>query len=755
MITNLQPFIDAGWYTLPLKGALVRLDDGTKTIPKFEANWKDKYTQTRNTTPALIGGVITGQLSNVIAIDCDNELTYRYFRMLDPHNNALFLSKGKLKEGVEQVCGTILYSYHQDLDSSFSSKQNGLALDFMSTNRMVYLPTEANQSKCAINTVPELKPVPPEVLLALLSLQAIKPKSLAPTNTITYRANLYPLVAQFVESGKVDKKLFRIITPKDFRDDQTYIDYGYLHPKDIPDGRGSEYLSKISAILGADASISEDTYVAAMKNINGLFKDPMAITRLNSTVIEPMSLGKSTDDQGETIWRYDPDWDTDSLSFITKRGTMAHLFYDPKRTLYYEVDIDAMSVSVHSHSSMFLSHINAISSDVKLTKKGLEEAIPNVLVKPRPDMDFGFYGQDYFNTFMSTDAYKVFKSPEEYAPVYKRPTTILNFLETLIPDEQMRTYLVRFLRRKLSTMDYSPVILYFLGVPGSGKDTFVGLLRRILGAATIEKPGAKMFLEKHNAWLLDKIFVQLDEYGDSLSTYQQKEEALGLLKSYTGAPSIAVRAMREDVVSYRHNITFIMTANRNPLMLDQNDRRIALFHCTKPLTDEPWVNNMGGMEAVLHAFDNEIADFCYYLATEVENLDSTAYTTPPMSEARDDLIAESMSPQKRVAMWFKDFKWQKLADAATEYGMMDEFIENAAKNKIIEHTLVELVDQMTNGRIENIQRILHSAMREAGFARVRTTMGGNHHAYVYLIKGFKYILDLQTAVYDEEDFEYE
>ena len=281
MIKDLQPFIEAGWYTLPLKGALVRLDDGSKTIPKFEQGWKDKYTQTRNDTPALIGGVITGQLSNVIAVDCDNELTFNYFRMLDPSNEAVFFSKGKLKEGVEQVCGTILYEYHQELDSSFSSKQNGLALDFMSTNRMVYLPTEANKSKVPILAVPSLKAVPPEVLLAILSLRAIKPVSLVQPNTVSYRANLYPLVAQFVESGKVDKKLFRIITPKDFRDEQIYTDYGYLHPKDVPEGRGSEYLSKVSAILGADASISEDTYVSAMKGINDLFATPMSIVRLN------------------------------------------------------------------------------------------------------------------------------------------------------------------------------------------------------------------------------------------------------------------------------------------------------------------------------------------------------------------------------------------------------------------------------------------------------------------------------------------
>ena len=40
---SIQPFIDLGWHTVPLKGQLKRLEDGDKTTPQFEKGWKDKY----------------------------------------------------------------------------------------------------------------------------------------------------------------------------------------------------------------------------------------------------------------------------------------------------------------------------------------------------------------------------------------------------------------------------------------------------------------------------------------------------------------------------------------------------------------------------------------------------------------------------------------------------------------------------------------------------------------------------------------
>ena len=61
-------------------------------------------------------------------------------------------------------------------------------------------------------------------------------------------------------------------------------------------------------------------------------------------------------------------------------------------------------------------------------------------------------------------------------PNYKRPETTLKFLESLLPNEVTRKWLLSFLKAKLTTFDYSQIVLYFVGVGGSGKDTLIKLL---------------------------------------------------------------------------------------------------------------------------------------------------------------------------------------------------------------------------------------------------------------------------------------
>ncbi len=105
MITDTGPFIDLGWRTISLGGELKRLPNGKKTIPIFGKNWLANAIDDVEFKPAPLGGVITGKESNIIAIDCDNTVTYRLFHALDPDYMFHFVSKGKKnKDGVEQNC---------------------------------------------------------------------------------------------------------------------------------------------------------------------------------------------------------------------------------------------------------------------------------------------------------------------------------------------------------------------------------------------------------------------------------------------------------------------------------------------------------------------------------------------------------------------------------------------------------------------------------------------------------------------------
>jgi len=99
-----------------------------------------------------------------------------------------------------------------------------------------------------------------------------------------------------------------------------------------------------------------------------------------------------------------------------------------------------------------------------------------------------------------------------------------------VPNDKDRLWLLRFIRTKFTTFKYSPIILYFIGAQGSGKDTLFSLLTDIIGIEYTAKPDTKVFCEQYNGWLMDKFLVQLDEYGNKLTSNAERNIVLGKLQ---------------------------------------------------------------------------------------------------------------------------------------------------------------------------------------------------------------------------------
>jgi hypothetical protein len=740
---NIAPFITLGWYTVPMRGELKRREDGTKTEPGFETDWRDKHSKTLNAKASALGGVITGSKSGIIAIDCDNDLVWKMFRSLDPNYEFVFVSKGKLgKDGVLKDCGTIIYKYNPDFPDSFGINDDRLALDVYSENGMVYLPTAANKTKVAWKVMPELKEMPKATLDLLFHLKDSSKPKLAPSikqNTLTSNC-LAPTVKQFVDSGKFSQGLFRIITPRAFRDEAQYIRQGFLHPENIPEGRGSEYMSKISAILGADISIDEELYSAAMHSINELWPDPMDSDRLDATITDPMVEGRSSID-GVTIWQYEEDWAAHRCIMHTKRQSTIELGFDDRRNSYYCVDVANEHVKSFQRDSDLFMYVN--TSVLSAPKKPeMVQAMPTINVTTEPNKPFGFFATDdsvrTLNLFRRTPELTILGEPESYTKLYKRPETTIKFLETLVPEEAMLEYLLQFIKRKLTTFEYTPVMLYFLGVPGSGKDTFVGILEQIMGSERIAKPTTREFLEQFNGWALDSYFVQLDEYGDQLGA-RDKEEALGKFKAYSGKETIQIRQMRTEGYQYKHNMTFISTANKNPFALEGDDRRVALFETPNKLENAEWVDDITRVHDQIMA---ETKDFAYYLATEIATLARSKYVSPPFTSSKHRLIASSMKSGPRLAYILKHGMMDYLLELC-ELNDCPSLIKDIKAGRIYSESLEDLYDAMTEGVGE--MRILTKLIRANGI-KVRPTTINNQ-------KKFYYGLDYLGKSEDESPFE--
>lgn len=732
---TIQPFIDLGWHTVPLKGELKRLADGDKTVPVFEKGWRNKYQDVFNKQATALGGAITGAVSGIIAIDCDNESTFNTFKALDPDYDFIFESKGKGK-----TCGTFIYKYEEELEESFSINDGKMALDFYSNRGFVYLPTEANKTKVTISELPEVKEIPETAKILLIQLAKSKKKSkeeVINTQQVSTGMCLYPLVKQAVELNQYTPNLFRILTPKSFREEEEYLKSGALHPKYVPEGRGSEYLSKVSAILGADISIDEDMYIKMMTLVNGLWDDPMDDDKFTKTILDPM-LNHTASVDGKVIWNYDENWRVNRFIIPTKDAASIEIAYDPNRKNYYMVDEANQQVSLFSRETDLISHIHVVKSrDVaNMTKPQILSETPLVDVISAPNKPFGFNESENFNrrllnTFKQTPELVILHEPENYKDKYTKPVTTLKYLETLIPEKLMRDYVLSFIRTKMLTFKYSPVVLYFLGVQGSGKDVFVSIIEKFMGNVT--RPSTTEFLEKYNTWLMDTYFVQLDEYGDQLSTVRDKITALGILKSYTGKQKVQIRAMRTDGFDYLHNATFIMTANRNPLMLDEGERRLAFMSTPNVLASQDWVKEAGGIANVVDKIHNETKDFAYYLATKVSSLSNDDYVTPPLSQLKDKLIADSMYAEQRIAYALKKEMYEYLAELGS-MNCIESLTEEIAEGKIKFSTLADLFAVLT--RDSGKESDLRNAIRVAGIKMHRTTIDYQPEYTIHISSGF-------------------
>lgn len=732
-------FIAAGWHTVPLDGELKRLPDGSKTNPKFEYNWRKKYTETFNEKQSSIAGAITGSVSGFMAIDCDNTATFELFTSLDHANKFIFLSKGKPAGG-----GTLIYRNVAGLNG-FKLATEQFKLDFYNEEGFVYLPTEDNFTKeswADYTSLPELREAPTAVVALLDALaNRAKPEAERYVNTVVSN-RLAPLLETFVKKKEYNPALFKVLTPKSFRDTPSYVSKGHMHPNEVPQGRGSEYLSKISAILGADISVNVELYTNTMMLINKLWSAPMPQDKLLATIINPMVEGRSSIG-GHAIWQYDQHWEQMGFIATALNGDYMESFYDDIKGLYYLINYTVPYIKVYSDKRPLLTTVKTLLGR-QINEFQYDSTKQIIRTDINPSMEFGHIeGCDRFNLFRQTPELAVLNTPKAYASRYNRPNTIISFFESFIPDDFMRAYTLSFMKTKLTTFKYSPVVLYLIGRPGSGKDTFVGLFKAILGSDYVAKPDSKVFLEQYNGWLMDKFVVQLDEYGNKLTRHAEKQEVLGKLKSYTGADQLQIRAMHKDGFNYKHSLLFILTANTNPLPIETEDRRVAFIRTPNRLEREDWVIAEGGVSIVQAKMKEEVLDFCYYLATEVKSLHPDEYMIAPETEDKMNLIFGSLSAGDQICTLLQTGNFIKLAELAIEYGIV-KFTDNWDKDKLMDEKLLELYELMTEGA--GSHRALIRMLKDIGISRMHTTIRGEN-VFFYQIHG------LSKGIVDEGDVE--
>ncbi len=693
---SIQPFIDQGYLTVPLASTHIKRTKEGKKEFRVIKNWQRFLTE-RNDTPSQVGAIITGKDSGVIAIDCDGQAGYNTMKALDPNYKAVMVSNGKLDSNKNPIdAGTFLYLWSKQTPPTRNKGPLDIEIFNGGSARMVFLPTHNNETKVPWNTLPQLKEPPENVIEFLNAIHTLtQPQHNQQTKITLHQTNhqtnnigmrLEPLIAKFVQQGTYLPQLFKVITPIVYRSPK-YHKQQHLHPQDITDR--SDYLFKISTMLGYDISIDEDLYIQAINLINSLFKEPLAKQRVTTEITSPM-LTTSTH-EGKRIWAYDPNWETQALMLTNKKGNLIEYFYDDIQKMIVEINHTEDTIAQHTHQNI-QTHIK-LSVIEPPKKQIIEQRLQNYTCTLEPHKPFGLVtGTHDYNIFRASPALRVMNDPSEYELDYTVPKAFIQYMEHFIPVENDRTYLLRHMLTKYTTFKHSPVIYYIVGAQGSGKGRFVTLNENLLGkdycSTEIGGP-ALMEQSGFNAWMYNKYFVHFDELHQELKSYEVTA-ATEKLKRYSGAETFQLRTMQKDLKTAPMLATFCLTQNGTNLYISPDDRRFLYIDTPKRL-DQTLA------EQLSYELDNNMEDIAYYIATEYKPLNSHEYLRAPMTEEKQRMMVNNMPLSTALVTFIKfemyDLLYEKMIEADIPIEQLEEW---KGKNKIKTEVLANIYNALSD-----------------------------------------------------------
>ncbi|RKX80505.1 MAG: hypothetical protein DRP58_13090, partial [Spirochaetes bacterium] len=674
-----------------------------------------------------IGGLLP-TATTVVAIDADDDSTYDLFRSLDPTNTAYFDSIDKVdKDGNKLRSGTILYKGHETIPPSFRAT-NGSALDFYNGTGMVFLPTTKNSTKTTwlesddgklYNHKEELVVIKdmPQVVKDLLSIIKLKPpieqgvgKTATNSNSKGFMGR--KLANYDLSAEKYHPELTKYLTPKEYRS-PLYVKQGHLHPNDIPTGAsGHIYLFKIASILAGDNTVDKELFRDTLYYFNDLWDNPMPTKTLEKTIIVPILRGQ-LNPQGDSYWQYDEEWENAQGYRVTAKRNYEQLevFYDSSKKQYYIHSLENDTVQAIGDITTLTKYLRGAVGTVD--QKLIYDEANDIHTHSLPTQDFGYFNDSQeFNLFKASESLSILNEPTQWADDYKLPNEFIDYMENFIPSEEQRVYLLRFIRTKLTTFGYSPVVPYIIGVQGSGKNTIMTVLQNILGGSQYVKTdvGGEQFLEKYNAWLMDTYFIQLNELGDTLTSQNDKRKAQGILKNYTGSKEFECRAMHTDPFTYPQTATFIMTANHSPLSIEDNDRR--LYYISTPNTFDFSPQCLASDPVTVYeAIMAQTKDIAYYLATEFTNLQKKDYVRAPEAEGKMAMIFESLNSSTKMAWALQGGHFDMLMEWLID--PLELFNADVTNDKVWLIHIVKAYEH--HSATEDAERVIKLAMKAQGF----------------------------------------
>lgn len=693
--------IPTSWYIVPLTH-ITRLPDGKKSVGFPSDGW-ERYKHEKFEGNSQCAAVITGEKSNLTILDCDTMETYEALKVF---GDATY--KVKTARGMHMY-----FSYEPNLVRRKLNLAN-FRLDVQTDEALIFLPDNAD-GYSPINSPADIGPMPPALASFVKSLSELKKETQTEEKSSTIRLTGTPLayiIEGYLSSTLKDPAtLWKRLTPKSFRTQNK----PWISPKEIGDGEGSEYLSKVGAILASDPSVDEDMFTEALEAINDEWDEPMSSDRLHTTIINPIKRGQ--------FWRFDEDWDKGKFSFRSKTNEYYLIWYDTSYYSWVLFNETRQRIEYFTGVSSFADHVSALSGE-NATKKDIQPHLRSYYTTFRPDKNEQFFEEDgysYFNSYMPTQYMLTLRS-EDTITDGRIPWTILRLFRSLY-GRQTR-YTLRFLARKFKTFDYSPVTFVLYDPDGgSGKNLHIEhVLKPIVGDRHFANPREEAYLENHNQWLAYCMIGHHDEY-------QNKKQVTGINKKYTGTNSHSIRGMGKDLVQVDNYYTPFFTSNKVPIeATNDKDRRLMAVRPPKPLTEWRWFKG----DTILEDLSSELMDFCKFLH-RLTPLSKSEYMNPPMTDMKQAIIENSQTLVDRVVGLVKDANWEGLIEMADSPTIQDTIFEYAARGFLTHDGLMDLLAARAGEHAPSAHK-LATAMRTIG-GYSPSMVGANKK--VYKVRGLE------------------
>lgn len=633
------------FHTVPLDGSeMVRDAEGKKVGVSFPKGGWTQYVTNKNTKNTPVLAAIA--LNHFIGLDFDTDESFNLALQIDA--NCAYVAKSDYKGG------HLLYRCLDDLGQPYTkltnSKVPGL-LDIQMNNSLIYLATPGNKTKTLL-TEPikhlsdlTMMPIAMQMYVENLMLRYQNENIVFQTSNNAFHiaedSTLGYLLKDIKPDSPYNVEIFKVLTPKKYRPNK-------LHPNDIPDGEGTDYLQAIRTRLALDISISESVMRNTMHYVNNQWDSQMPASRIESDC--SYQIQKATID-GNKAWVYNEDWDKQGLIIKDRYLSAIEFMFESSTSRFIEFNRTTKDIIVHSNLTNAKNSLVSKKKTNLATNDMITKAVEVDIISDPTLPSFFIKGiQPYkpqFNMFVPAIGTQILRHPDLVTnPRY--PTHTLKFLENLIPNQNRRDWIMKFIKYKHQTYNYSPLYIVFAGVGGAGKGVFINeILSFFAGLGRIQDIDIDKLQNNFNSWKASTDYAHLDEAGEGMS---KKESALLVaeLKKLTGSPTVSIQFKGKDISgkdTVRHYITPILNTNMTVKVitdLPKNDRRFVFIKCPNKMAKISNSNDAMYVQLI----KDELPHFAHYLATQVDDIDVKDYNSNESQKDKDymEFMEQTMDP---------------------------------------------------------------------------------------------------------------